>query len=202
MAIAFKPCSIPGCNGNANSYAKGAKGLCSAHYQRLCKHGSPTAGATAHGEPRAWLERHAAQVDDTACLTWPFTRTVDGYAVLSDRSRGRGLKAYREMCRLAHGEPPTARHQAAHNCGNGHLGCVNPAHLRWDTPKGNMADKVVHGRNNRGTKNPKAQLTEAQVLEIRSLDGIESISSMSRRFGISRTSVRYVIERRNWAWLD
>jgi hypothetical protein len=200
MAVTFKPCAVPGCNGNAHHSKKGARELCSAHYQRLRKHGDPTGGGTAHGEPRKWLEAHADHSGEE-CLKWPFTRRIDGYAVLSDKANGRGIMAHRFMCTLAHGDAPTDRHQAAHNCGNGHLGCVNPRHLRWDTAKGNMADKVIHGRNNRGTRNPKNVLTEDQVRSIRRGFGIESVSAMARRAGVSRTSVRYIIERRNWAWL-
>jgi hypothetical protein len=200
MADRFKTCAVDGCKGNAHYSEKGAKGYCSAHYQRLSKHGDPLGGSTAHGEPRQWLEANVSHVGD-GCLIWPFTRNVEGYPTLSDRTvRGRG--AHREMCVLAHGEPPTSKHHAAHSCGNGHMGCVNPRHLRWDTPKGNMADKIIHGRSNRGTKHPKNVLSEDEVLEIRGLAGRETISSMARRFGVSRTSVRYIIERRNWAWLE
>src|SRR5688500_1244362 len=41
MATEFKPCSVDGCNGDARSKARGAKGLCSAHYQRSAKWGDP-----------------------------------------------------------------------------------------------------------------------------------------------------------------
>lgn len=201
MAVIFKSCSIDGCNGNANRYAKGSKGWCSAHYQRYSKYGDPLSGSTAHGEPRRWIEAHVDYKGED-CLSWPFTRNSYGYPILSDRSKGRGNGAHREMCRLAYGDPPSEQHQAAHTCGNGTRGCVNPMHLRWDTVAGNMADKVRHGTHNRGVRNPKSQLTENQVRKIRGLEGIESVSALARRFGVSRTSIRYIFIRRNWAWLE
>lgn len=33
------------------------------------------------------------------------------------------------MCELVYGKPPMPKHQAAHNCGKGNLGCINPKHL-------------------------------------------------------------------------
>jgi hypothetical protein len=33
---------------------------------------------------------------------------------------------------------------AIHCCGNGHLSCVNPAHLRWGTAKDNGKDAHLH----------------------------------------------------------
>lgn len=201
MAIRFKPCAVPGCNGNANSYAKGARGYCGAHYQRLVKHGSPTAGFTGKGEPRRWLDDHSAH-DGAECLIWPFTRNTDGYPMIG---LGRGLGstgAHRLMCCIAHGEPPTPAHQAAHSCGNGHLGCVHPGHVRWDTCSGNQADKIAHGRTNRGTRNPKHRLTEDQVRAVRAAEGRESIRSLARRYGVSRPAIKAIFTGRNWGWLS
>lgn len=48
----------------------------------------------------------------------------------------------RHMCKLKNGDPPTPDHEAAHSCGNGKHGCINPNHLRWATDAENMADTV------------------------------------------------------------
>jgi hypothetical protein len=63
---------------------------------------------------------------------------------------GDTLYAHRLMCQLAHGDPPTPDHIAAHSCGRGHEGCVNPNHLSWKTYSENELDKRVHGT----TRNP------------------------------------------------
>lgn len=49
------------------------------------------------------------------------------------------------MCQKAHGDPPSPKHDAAHSCGRGHEGCVNPNHLSWKTKKQNQADRITHG---------------------------------------------------------
>lgn len=197
----FKKCLVGGCEGNSNPYAKGARGYCSTHYQRLRKTGSPSGGSTGHGEPMRWLLEHVVYKGDE-CLIWPYMRNNDGYGLIRDSGKNKHFMAHRVMCELASGKPNDTKLLTAHNCGNGHLGCVNPNHLRWDTPKGNMADKIIHGRNNRGMKHPKCQLTEDQVREIRISHPTENISQLARRFGVTRTSIRYILIRRNWSWLD
>lgn len=44
MADGFKPCSVDGCNGNANHNARGRRGMCNAHYLRQMRHGDPAYG--------------------------------------------------------------------------------------------------------------------------------------------------------------
>ena len=82
-------------------------------------------------EQVAWIKAHVGYQGDD-CLPWPFSFDVRV-------GRGRVLYegecewAHRVMCRLAKGEPPTPKHQAAHNCGNGHRRCINPNRLEWKT---------------------------------------------------------------------
>jgi hypothetical protein len=105
-------------------------------------------GWTRHnnGRSRKWIEAHAGwQGDD--CLIWPFSRDAHGYGQLaSDRTVRR---AHRVMCEIAHGPKPAPGFVAAHTCGKGREGCVNPRHLRWASQKENMADKLLHGTSNR-----------------------------------------------------
>jgi hypothetical protein len=82
----------------------------------------------------------------------------------------------------AHGEPPTARHEAAHSCGKGHLGCVHPGHLSWKTRNENRADMVRHGMLPRGTIVSTNKLTEDQVREIRSRMGSETGMALAAEF--------------------
>jgi hypothetical protein len=58
-------------------------------------------------------------------------------------------RAHRVMCEIAHGPKPAPGFVAAHTCGKGREGCVNPRHLRWASQKENMADKLLHGTSNR-----------------------------------------------------
>lgn len=199
MAAPFKPCALDGCNGNASGDARGARGFCNAHYLRLLRHGSPGAGARAHGEAYRWLNAHVNYAG-SKCLIWPFARFASGSAQV--RFRGRSNRASRAMCILAHGEPPFEGAQAAHSCGNDHLGCVNPQHLRWDTAKGNCADRVRHGTENRGERQWGSKLTAQDVREIRRLAGSELQRVTAARFGVSRQAVTDILAGRSWYWLD
>ena len=75
------------------------------------------------------------------------------------------------MCVLAHGEPPEARYQAAHSCNNGHLGCVNPNHLSWKTPRGNTIDAIRSGKYGYSSAGRMGKLKSQQVSEIKALAG-------------------------------
>ena len=57
---------------------------------------------------------------------------------------GRSIPASRYMALLVHGAPSSDGLVARHLCGNGHLSCVNPAHLAWGTPGQNIADANRH----------------------------------------------------------
>lgn len=199
MANRFKSCSVEGCNGNSHKSAQGTRGWCSAHYQRWRRHGSPIGGGTSHNKPKEWIEHHVSiQTDE--CLTWPFATSSNGYAQL--RVDGRTGSATREMCRQAYGEPPTADHEVAHSCGKGHLGCINPGHLRWATHSENLADKIMHGTAPRGENCGTARLTEDDVREIRRLKGAVSQKDLASRFGVSQPNISAIHSGRSWRWLD
>lgn len=198
MADSFKSCSVADCKGNSHYSRRGARGMCSAHYQRLMTHGDPLAGGARHGEPLKWLHAHAKHTADE-CLIWPFSNFPTGYGQV--RYLGRSFKASRVMCIIAHGAP-SPRMEAAHSCGKGHEGCVNPAHLRWDTPKGNCADRAEHGTENRGEKQGGSKLTEAQVREIRSQKNTRMQRELAKDYGVSRMTISDVLHRRTWAWLN
>lgn len=179
---------------------EGARGYCSAHYQRLRRHGSPTAGGTAHHEPLRWMMEVAKPCQSCECLYWPFSRSAEGYAVIRLGKETRSVS--RMICEELNGLRRYPDFHAAHSCGEGRNGCVNGSHVRWATVPENCADKLIHGRTNRGERNAKNKISEDDVRSIRRMHGSVSISEMSRQYGITRTSVRYIIERRNWAWLD
>lgn len=149
-----------------------------------------------NGMPMSWLRSHATFSDTAACLTWPFSRNGAGYGQLWQKRKL--FRAHRLMCILAHGAPPTPSHHAAHSCGHGSDGCVNPHHLRWATKTENEADKRVHGTSNDGERHPMAKLTAPSVIEIRSLAGTLSHGEIADRFGVCRSAVTNIINRKNW----
>lgn len=180
-----------------------AKGFCNSHYKRVQRHGSAAPERrlkAGPGKPRQWLLQHVEH-DGDGCLIWPFARLSSGYGTVE--WDGNTVTAHRQMCRLAHGEPPTTKHNAAHNCGNGFLGCIHPKHLRWATPSENEMDKVAHGTDARGERNGFHKLTAADVAYIRQTyrRGVVTMQSLADQLGVNKTAINKVLKGDSWGWL-
>ncbi|TGV15847.1 hypothetical protein EN816_00930 [Mesorhizobium sp. M8A.F.Ca.ET.173.01.1.1] len=130
------------------------------------------------------------------CLEWPYTRTNAGYGQISIKGRRHNVSRY--VCALVHGEPPERRFQAAHLCGNGHLGCVNPNHLVWKTPSANQLDRNVHGTDIRGEQHAMAKLTEQEVREMRRLSESHTATEIAKMFSISLAHTCKIIKNKSW----
>lgn len=100
------------------------------------------------------------------------------------------------MCERINGAPPSEIHHAAHSCGFGHLGCINPRHIRWATPQENSDDRDAHGRTCKGTRINTAKLTADKVLAIRLADGPQRM--IAKMFGISQKTVWGIINKKTW----
>lgn len=169
--------------------------LCTIEGSKL-RHGDPLTGSTSHGVPMKWLRNHLDHIGDE-CLIWPFARDGRGYGSISVNRTISG--AHRLMCEHRHGPPPTPKHEVAHSCGNGHLGCVNPSHLRWATSAENHADKLIHGTHNRGERNNQVKLSEADVRAIRTTSGITQ-SKIAERYGVGQQTISRIVGRKSWEW--
>lgn len=191
----MKVCKVAGCGGEVE-----ARGYCQKHYIRFRKYGSPEGFHPRHKRKIRWLESNSGHSGDE-CLTWPFSVGDHGRGTVT--IDGRTWAAPRYMCLLARGAPPSPGHHAAHTCGNGHQGCVNPRHLVWKTPKENEADKVAHGTIRRGTAVNTNKIDEADVRKIREmiLAGERGVD-IARRYGITPAMVSRIKKRQAWAWLD
>ena len=122
------------------------------------------------------------------CVLWPYCKDGNGRGQCA--FNGRLVLAHRFLCEIVNGKPPSARHHAAHSCGNGHLGCVNPNHLSWKTQAENEADKRNHGRSGHG-HDTMATLTQDQIAEIRASRGVVPAEMLAKRFGLKRGGIRY-----------
>jgi hypothetical protein len=173
-------CTIPNCGKKRFGH-----GLCSAHYYRWRTHGDPLGGGTPYGEPMRYFLNEVLSYEGDECLIWPYARNGAGYGhMLVD---GRTQLISRLVCTAEFGPAPP-QHEAAHSCGKGHEGCVNPKHLRWATPVGNAADRLTHGTQVR-------KLSSAQVDEIRALKGVVSQTKLASRFGVNQTTVSRIHRR-------
>lgn len=188
MATPVTYCTIEGC-GRRNR----AHGMCVLHYTRFVRHGDPHhRKRAANGECLEWLHAHARYAGGD-CLKWPF-------AVLRGRGyvdfNGHMTTAGRAMCILAHGEPPSGAYEAAHSCGKGHEGCVNPRHLSWKTSADNHADKLVHGTDNRGAKHPCAVISESDAERI--IVRGEPVAALAKELGIGKSMIHAIRAGKAW----
>lgn len=199
MATPFKSCSVTGCKENAHHSLKGARGFCHKHYRRWRRHGDPLGGGTERGAPDKYLTDVVLGWSSDECLLWPFSRTSAGYGQI--RRDGRPALVHRIACSEVHGRPASTDLDAAHSCGNGHLGCVSPRHLRWATTAENMADRIAHGTANRGERQGSSKLTAAEVVQIRRLAGSVSGTKLAAQFGVSCPTISGIVKGTRWAWL-
>lgn len=188
----FRICSIPGCGKPVRT-----SGWCSAHYQRWRNHGDPLAGGPpkpGKGSKMRYVREVAMPYEGNACLIWPFPFGKRAGMFVN----GHNIQASRVVCELAYGPPPSPIHEAAHSCGKGHMGCVNKRHLRWATPKENNDDTILHGTKTQGEKVHTARLTTQDVLEIRSIGRTVIARKLAARFGVDRTTIGDILNRRSW----
>jgi hypothetical protein len=185
-----RPCCVNGCGRKVI-----ARSMCESHYRRWRRHGDPLAGGIARGSRAQWLHLHKEYSGDD-CLIWPFSRH-HGYAVMSFDKKS--VRLCRILCEEEHGPPPSPIHEAAHSCGNGHLGCVNRRHLRWATPVENNRDKIEHGTLLHGARHPNAKLDDETVETIRRLSG--SQRAIARQFNISQSVVSEIRSGKAWRHL-
>lgn len=127
------------------------------------------------------------------CIVWPMGRDLQGYGIIGINRKI--CRASRVMCEMVHGAPPTPTHHAAHKCGLGHTGCVNPNHLEWKTPSENQMDRHLHGTLPQKGRT-KQKLTDAQVAEIRSLAGKVTQRELARRYGVRWETIGQIQRRK------
>ena len=196
-----KICSIDGCDRPVFN----ARGWCSRHYQRWRSSGNPLGKHKGmNGDTLKFIEIAKTYVEED-CLLWPYSRLPNGYAVI--RIENKLFYVSRIICEQVNGTPLTEKHEAAHSCGNGHLGCVNPKHLRWATHKENMRDKIKHRTSKRGLECPESRgecngnskLTSNDVLLIRK-SGDTGIF-IAKRFDVSKSLIYAIRHNKLWKWL-
>jgi len=189
-----KQCRVDGCGGNPNVLGT-AKGYCPAHYNRLKRHGSPTGGNVAPGSVHEWL-REVSKSDAPECI---FRSGIQNRGKVT--YRGVGMHYARMVAFLAHGEPDTGFDWALHKCRNGAIGCCNPNHIYWGSPKQNTQDQWRDETRPHGEAATVSKLTDAQVFEMRGLVGSMSVRCIARRYPVSEGQVRRIIRRERWAWM-
>ena len=102
-----------------------------------------------------------------------------------------------------HGVPDT-KIEVLHTCngGSGASGCINIQHLYLGTVLDNRQDAARAGRY-KGVANGRARLDEKDVRAIRARVKFgETRAALAREYGIHVTTVKSLVRRKTWAWLD
>jgi hypothetical protein len=166
-------------------------------------------------EDRFWRYVEKRRPDE--CWFWTGYKDRGGYGVIHIGSR---LYLVHRMSWVIHFGAIPSGFCVCHNCPGGDQRlCVNPIHLWLGTVSENNADCVRKGRaacgekngrhtqpesTCRGERSGRAKLTEADVLEIRRIYAMGGIShaALATRFGIKRTSIGYIVLRKNWRHIE
>lgn len=144
------------------------------------------------GQGEVWIKIHADYPHKDCCLIWPFGSNSTGYGLVTFEGSGQTY-AHRAMCRHIYGDPPSDSHQAAHSCGRGSDGCVNPHHLSWKTPSENQHDRT--DMRNRA----KRKLTAEAADDIRSCKGREQVTLTAERHGVTEAAIRQIQAGKLWS---
>lgn len=185
-------CSFPGCGKKAHS-----RGYCIGHYRQWReKEQLRPLQLQFHGltELQRFELRYRKRED--GCWIWTGSLTR-GYGRFRDVQTGHPVLAHRRSWTLYTGEDPGPRY-VLHKCDNPR--CVNPEHLFLGTQADNVADMHSKGRDRKrplyGEAHGQAKATEKIVLAIRS--SAETVGQLVKRFGLARSTIEDIRERRTW----
>jgi len=190
----MRRCQFPGCGKPLCS-----RGLCWGHYDQMKGGRELKPLRIRHGKAEIdlWIEQMLSGDGDESCIQWPFSRSSSGYGQLKRSAEDiEFFSAHRWICYLANGHPGDWSMQAAHSCGKGGEGCVNPAHLDWKTPVENNLDKLDHGTHQYGELVGNSKLTRGEVRTI--FTDPRMARDIAADFGIDPSTVRLIKSRKVW----
>lgn len=128
------------------------------------------------------------------CWIWIGGKDKYGYGQFGEG--GRNYRAHRYSYELYVGPIPDGL-CACHKCDN--PSCVNPDHLWPGDDKQNAEDRTAKGRSAKqnGEKNGLSKLTDGQVLEIRSAQGLQR--ELAEQYGVDQSLISLIKRKKVWA---
>ncbi len=112
--------------------------------------------------------------------------------------RGKKTRLAHSLVLQAFTGPCPPKLEACHNDGNRSNNAA--ANLRWDTKSSNQADRITHGTDNSGERNPWAKLTDDVVRALRReyVPRKVTFQKLADKYGITKGNVIHVIKRHTW----
>ena len=142
--------------------------------------------------------------DPNDCWFWIGAIGIHGYGVIGRGTREDGvILAHRASWEIHNGPIPEGSH-VLHTCDDRYPAgdhtnrkCVNPAHLKTGSNKENVADMLLHKRQQRGERYGAVKLDTAAILEIRASD--EPARFFANKFDVSFSAIHLIRRRKRWA---
>lgn len=146
-------------------------------------------------------EGRVRRVGSRAWLT-PCVLKRGGYLAVNlfEDGRGRTWTVHRIVAITFLGAPTDGKTDVAHADGDKRNNRVE--NLRWATRAENEADKVLHGRSNRGERNGQSKLTDEQARYIRERckNGRRGTQArLAEQFGITSSAVSNIANGKRWS---
>lgn len=134
-----------------------------------------------------WLSQHRSKQGEY----WSVGLWIDG--------RTRVATVHRLVALAFHGLPPEGKNDCAHTDGNKDNNSAG--NLRWASRAENEADKVRHGRSNRGERNGQSRLTDEAAARIRAeaiAGGRGTQRRLARQYGVSDGAICNIVKGKRW----
>ena len=145
-------------------------------------------------EKHTLLENYV--ITKSRCWEW-IRSTRQGYGAI--KVSRQIVQTHRFSYRIHKGVIPKGQ-LVCHTCDN--RLCINPDHLFLGTHSDNMKDAFKKGRlttiTSKGSESYNTHLTEEDVLEIRSLEGLMPVIDIARKYKVARTTIRHIHQRNTW----
>lgn len=125
------------------------------------------------------IQTHITKTDN-GCLEWNGFKNGSGYGMVW--LNGKHRRVHRIVLSKKLGRPLEDSEVTRHMCHN--PACCNPDHLEAGTTQDNIQDKILAGRQSKGEGNGASKLTDAQVEEIRKINGKVSLRDIANLYNI------------------
>ena len=194
-----KECSTTGCPRPMK-----ARGMCNACYERWRRNGHDGVPAlrplrkpdASPAEALRFLLKRTKEEGDHRCLIWQGRPTKNGYARIFHKGVARNGHAVTRMLVdeiiLGDDRRPDGT-IACHSRQCISRACINPMHIRWDTPSANNID----AREMRRVAGQKLTQADADAIRTR-CEGGESQRAVGADYGICQQNVSAIVTGKSW----